>query len=122
MSDLRTTETPGRQLLKAWLDAEPGRNPTKLAGVLGLSQPAVRAWVIGASRPEHPFREALHVLCGIPVEAWELEQERDMRLRAIRFAETALAESEKSEEETAASARESSECGAAEDSSQPAAE
>lgn len=99
MSDLKVIETPGRQQLKAWLDAESGRNPSKLATMLGLSQPAVRNWVIGAARPEQPYREALHVLCGIPTEAWELDGERELRLRAIRLAASALADQEPRDEE-----------------------
>jgi transcriptional regulator with XRE-family HTH domain len=115
VSDLKVIETTGRQQLRAWLDADPGRNPSKLAGMLGLSQPAVRAWVIGASRPERPFREALQVLCGIPVEDWELAEERELRERALRLAATALAEEAERVEEKSTEAEDTK-------ATQPAAE
>ena len=70
--------TPGVQKLKRWMAAgsRRERGQTAIGRMLGVSQPAVRAWCTGESRPEPPYREALERLAGIPLQAWELPEER----------------------------------------------
>lgn len=73
----------GRDLLIKWMASGTGRSQGYIAKKLGVSQPAVRNWVVGTSRPEPHFRDALQALCGIPPSAWELEVERQQRETAL---------------------------------------
>ncbi len=77
-------ETEGRTRLVAWMGEDPStRTQGFIARKLNISQPAVRAWVKGLSRPEPHFREPLEVLCGIPRAAWELPEEHEKRAAAL---------------------------------------
>jgi predicted transcriptional regulator len=67
--------------------ADRARTQGAIGRMLGVSQPAVRAWLLGLSRPDQMLRDALELLCGIPAEHWELESERarrDATLERIR--------------------------------------
>lgn len=75
--------TDGRAQLVEWMAAAEGRTQGFVARKLGISQPAVRNWIQGTSRPENPYRDALEALCGIPPKAWELPEEREKRDQAL---------------------------------------
>lgn len=84
-------DLPGRQDLFDWLHAElaqgePERTPASLAKLLGVTQPAVSAWVAGRGRPmEGPIRETLCRLIGSQPDRWRTAKERDeaKRLAAL---------------------------------------
>ena len=71
-------DSPGRTDLIAWMAAAPGRSQGMIARKLGISQPAVRNWVVGTSRPESHYRVALEALSegAVLAAAWELAEER----------------------------------------------
>lgn len=76
--------TPGRDALVAWMAANPKeRTQGYIARVLGVSQPAVGAWVHGRSRPDAHYREPIEQLTGIKPEDWELPEEAARRERAL---------------------------------------
>ena len=75
--------TQGRALLVKWMRADKSRTQGFVARTLSVTQPAVRAWVRGESRPVEAYREALRRLAGIPPEAWETRQERERRAKAL---------------------------------------
>jgi len=70
--------TEGSARLRAWIAAGPRteRSQSAVARAIGVSQPAVRLWIEGATRPEPRHRLALEVLTGIAPTAWESEEER----------------------------------------------
>lgn len=70
-------------MLVKWMRADKSRTQGFVARTLSVSQPAVRAWVRGESRPVWAYREALQRLAGIPPEAWETKKERELQERAL---------------------------------------
>lgn len=98
----RGIQSAGRAALVDWMDADKAtRGQTFVAKKVGVSQPAVRAWIRGDSRPEPHLRPALELLCGIPSEAWEIPEERQKREDAMARirAEAAAEDAERSGEE-----------------------
>lgn len=73
-------QTEGRKLLRDWFEGkldDGGKRPrSKLAELLGVSEPAIGYWLKGTSRPELHYRAAIEAICGIPATAWELSEER----------------------------------------------
>lgn len=65
------------------MEGPPSRSQGAIAKLLGVTQPAVRAWMRGTSRPEPHLREAIEVLTGVPEATWELESERVAKQAAI---------------------------------------
>lgn len=91
MSDARV-DAPGRQLLADWMSVDPKRRTRGyIARSVGVSQPAVTAWLGGSSRPVEELRPALELLTGIPRDAWRLQEERDREANALRLAAAAIA-------------------------------
>jgi predicted transcriptional regulator len=60
------------------------RSNALIANVLGISGPAVSAWLRGVARPEHYHRVALQVLTGIRVETWDTAAERALLTAALK--------------------------------------
>jgi len=77
---IRNPEQARTSLAKA-LSAQ-GRNQVWLAGILGVSQPSVSAWLTGRSKPEGAYRIALERLFSIPCDAWLSIDERRL-LRSL---------------------------------------
>ena len=65
-------------MLDAWMrqGRRRDRGQTAVARALGVSQPAVRQWLLGLTRPELSHRLALQELTGIAAEAWERPEEK----------------------------------------------
>jgi transcriptional regulator with XRE-family HTH domain len=62
-----------------------GVSQSSLAKTLGVSQPAVSAWLSGGSRPEPHLREAIEILTGIASGGWDTDEERALiaRVRGV---------------------------------------
>lgn len=75
----RSVESEGQRLLIAWIKADPSRSQASVATAVGVTDPAVSAWVKGHSRPEPHLRLVIEVLASIPATAWETEEERRVR-------------------------------------------
>lgn len=73
-------KTRGRTLLLGWAakDSE-GRTQTAIARAIGVTQPSVRDWMMGLSRPRDAQRIAVERLTDGFVErdSWMTEDERD---------------------------------------------
>jgi len=63
-----------------------GVSQSSLAKTLGVSQPAVSAWLSGGSRPEPHLREAIEILTGIPSGGWDTDDERALIARVRNVA------------------------------------
>lgn len=70
-----TYDTPARTKLIKWLTGD-GRNQATLARSVGVSAPAVFAWVKGQYRPTQLVRESIEELTGIVAGDWYLPEER----------------------------------------------
>lgn len=66
-------ETDGRDALAALLDQ--GLSQARLARKVGVSQPAVHAWLTMRARPCARVQHALYRAYGIPLDAWLTEEE-----------------------------------------------
>ena len=75
------TNTAGRRLLRAYLDANIGQQ--RLADQLGVKQSAISLWKSGKARPKAEHRVLLRELLNIPEESWlttpELREVRKLR-------------------------------------------
>lgn len=72
-------ETKARQDLEAWIGEHPKqRSRCRIARAMGISQPAVSAWLERRTRPEIPRRVALEVLTDGRVRShdWTTDEER----------------------------------------------
>jgi transcriptional regulator with XRE-family HTH domain len=70
--------TRAHKKLLAWAAADPvARNATRIAELLGMSQPSVSEWLAGKSRPDHPMRLALSNLTAgaVQPEDWLTREE-----------------------------------------------
>jgi transcriptional regulator with XRE-family HTH domain len=73
--------TPARRALKSYIESKRGLNQSQLARKLGISQPSVWAWLVGASRLEEPRRRVLERITGIPADDWLTTKERELLAR-----------------------------------------
>jgi hypothetical protein len=86
-------DTPARRQLVAWMAENPKRRSRGfIARSLGVSQPAVSAWITGISRPAEELRPALQLLAGIDPNLWRTDDERGREIRALRLAARAQAD------------------------------
>lgn len=81
----RQIETPARTKLVEWAAGHKRRTQTWIARCCGVSQPAVRGWFDGTSRPEPHLRKVIEALTGGEVREsdWELLEEAQHRANAL---------------------------------------
>ena len=70
-------------LLRAWMAEAPNeRTSRRIAKCIGISGPAVSAYLSGHTRPKWQYRDLIARLTGVPVEAWLTPREAQQYTRA----------------------------------------
>jgi transcriptional regulator with XRE-family HTH domain len=77
------TDTPGRQALQQYLEAEPQRSQNWLARLLGVGQQTVSLWMRGYNRPGYSHMAMIQLVTGITPDMWLTEGERS-RIASVR--------------------------------------
>lgn len=77
-------KTDGRKQLASWIRGDVTRSQAVVARALGVSGPAVSAWIRGVSRPEQHHRLMLERLTGIAPEAWLTAREVKVLEESLR--------------------------------------
>lgn len=69
------TNTKARRWLASYVGSKDGKSRSRIADLLGISQPAVSGWVDGITRPNDVHRKALERLIGLPADDWMTRDE-----------------------------------------------
>jgi transcriptional regulator with XRE-family HTH domain len=77
------TDTPGRQALQKYLEAETLRSQNWLARLLGVGQQTVSLWMRGYNRPGFAHMAMIQLVTGISPDLWLTDDERS-RIASVR--------------------------------------
>ncbi len=87
----REPETPARQALEAWLDADPARTQERVGDACGVAQQSISSLLKRKSRPSEALAKLLEATTHGVVLAGEGFTTEERHAQASRLAEAALA-------------------------------